>query len=292
LDIKGKVSNLIFRFFDQQNIPAIVKLKMANLITWILGLSTKFKFLEEENLWVAVDRQQEKELLTFGTNFRRLFQLNLFGIRDRKIKLAESYFLSRISFEDGDVVIDVGANWGDLHGYFKFKNVSIRYLGFEPSPEDFRALKRNVNSTDLRNIALGDSHGILPFFLNSKDGDSSLVQPASGTEKVISVQVMPLDSVLDEIGDIPEIKLIKIEAEGFEPEIISGALETLKKTRYCAVDGGPERGPNAETTIENVINRLLPLGYVVLNLDVVSGMGRALFENINFSGHEARRANT
>ncbi len=37
------------------------------------------------------------------------------------------------------------------------------------------------------------------------------------------------------------IKLIKIEAEGAEPEILQGALKLLKKTEFVSIDVSPER---------------------------------------------------
>ena len=41
--------------------------------------------------------------------------------------------------------------------------------------------------------------------------------------------------------DFDDIKLIKLEAEGHELEILKGAMETLKNTKYITVDYGPEK---------------------------------------------------
>ena len=49
-----------------------------------------------------------------------------------------------------------------------------------------------------------------------------------------------------------QIKLFKIDAEGFEPEVIEGSLNTLPKINYIAVDYGYERGKNENSTIVQV----------------------------------------
>ena len=40
------------------------------------------------------------------------------------------------------------------------------------------------------------------------------------------------------------VKLIKIDGEGHELEILHGAVETLKRTMYITIDHGPEKGIN------------------------------------------------
>ena len=43
-------------------------------------------------------------------------------------------------------------------------------------------------------------------------------------------------------GEFPlQIDILKVEAEGMEPEVLRGALRTLKRTKFCVVDAGPER---------------------------------------------------
>ena len=49
---------------------------------------------------------------------------------------------------------------------------------------------------------------------------------------------------------------MKIEAEGHEPEVLKGSIETLSRTNYISVDFGPERGVNEEFTIVDV-NKIL-----------------------------------
>ena len=63
--------------------------------------------------------------------------------------------------------------------------------------------------------------------------------------------------MLDDVTLPKNIKLLKVEAEGFEPEVIEGAEETLIRTEYICVDFGSERGIEQENTVIEVNNILL-----------------------------------
>ena len=52
------------------------------------------------------------------------------------------------------------------------------------------------------------------------------------------------------------IKLLKLEAEGLEIEVLQGSLETLKNIDFIAADLGPERGLKQENTIVECSNLL------------------------------------
>ena len=74
--------------------------------------------------------------------------------------------------------------------------------------------------------------------------DSSL---DNKSKNKINVKTKTLDHLLK---DEKSIGLIKLEAEGHEPEVLEGSLETLKKTKYITVDVGPER--NHKSTFDSV----------------------------------------
>lgn len=96
-------------------------------------------------------------------------------------------------------------------------------------------------------------------------------------EKYIEVETDTLDNLFKEKI---KIKLIKIEAEGFETEILKGSLDIIKKTEFICVDGGPERGPKNTQTIEELVNTLTDNNFKLLFLN---DNGRALFSNNKFN---------
>ena len=192
------------------------------------------KFSYNKNL--KIFEAKDSVSTVYFNNKSRGFWLYRQGIKNRGNFLYSSYCLDNISFEKNDIVIDCGANSGDLYITLKHKINSKNYIAFEPNPSDFNILQMNViNNNNLYNEALGKENGYLSFYVNTKDGDSSLVRPANYDE-IIKVKVK-LDTFINKMN-YKSIKLLKVEAEGFEPEILHGSIENLSNIEYIAVDGG------------------------------------------------------
>jgi len=65
---------------------------------------------------------------SYHINFYSKRQANMAyndGIKNRALGLGNVYFLHQINFSDGDVVVDCGANVGDLNLYFKEKKFKL-----------------------------------------------------------------------------------------------------------------------------------------------------------------------
>jgi FkbM family methyltransferase len=173
------------------------------------------------------------------------------GFQARAQNLGGAYFLSRIDFKDGDVVFDCGANVGDLKLWFEVNGLHVDYVGFEPSPIEFACLRQNVKPSRVHNVGLWDDDGEMTFYVSSQGADSSLIEPPEYDEK-ITVATRKLASFVDR-----NIKLLKLEAEGAEPEILDGLGEKLSRIEYVSADLGFERGLKAESTFVPVANYLL-----------------------------------
>jgi FkbM family methyltransferase len=202
------------------------------------------------------------------------------GIDNRGKNLASAYLINQISFKDSDFVIDVGANTGDLFIYLNSINKGINYLGFEPGIREYQCLKYNVGAERCQNIALGESESRLKFYYKPEFGDSSLIE-MKDYSSVYEVRVRKLDNVLQELNlDKINIKLLKLEAEGAEPEILSGLIKCLKNFEYISVDLGFERGISQESTLPAVTNYLLLNGFIVK--DISRSRLALLFKNTRF----------
>lgn len=188
------------------------------------------------------------------------------GYRARGLRLGNEYVLDRITFSDGDVVIDVGANTGDLALYFVAIGVKVTYFAIEPSPREFQCLTSNLKE----NSAVSGCHPFnvavwnenvegMSFFVKSDKADSSLF-PVQGATQNIPVPVRRLDS-FDELRELDVIKLIKVECEGAEPEALAGAEAILSRVEYISVDVGFERGTDKEATLPAVANFLISRGF-------------------------------
>ena len=198
------------------------------------------------------------------------------GLDFRKKELLREYLIEDINFYDNDIVIDCGANIGDFFLCFDKK---IKYIGIEPSPSEFSNLQKNVPNQIILNKALWNkSNEVLNFYIASEDADSSLIE-IKNYEKIEKVQTITLDDLIDELKQ--NIKLIKLEAEGAEPEILEGLKKNINKVNYITIDAGFERGLKLESTLVPCINYLLSNNYKLLDY----GHERVTlkFENKNFN---------
>ena len=84
-----------------------------------------------ENGLIVVTDSDDKNIF-IGQNSRIKLYLN--GIEARLKELAKVYHLENIAFESGDVVIDCGANVGEIGMFLSRYNVD--YHAFEPSSEE------------------------------------------------------------------------------------------------------------------------------------------------------------
>ena len=219
------------------------------------------KIIENKNVAVYPN----KRVLRVVKNFK--YQLDL---------LYDSYLLNSIDIQNDDVIVDCGANVGELFLAVKEKNFDVTYIGFEPDKETYDCLKLNVKNEKniVHNIGLSNIEGSNNFYIDNEGGNSSFVD--FGTSESIKVDTKTLDSF-----NIKEnIKLFKIDAEGYEPEVLSGSKNTLKKTNFVSVDFGSERGANQNNTMVDVNNLLLQVGFELIELNDFRMIG--LYKNKNY----------
>lgn len=80
--------------------------------------------------------------------------------------------------------------------------------------------------------------------------------------------------------EINKVKILKLEAEGFEPEILFGIGNRIKDIKYITLDGGYERGVNEAQPFTAITNFLIKNGFEIS--DIYFPWFRALFKNLNF----------
>jgi len=266
-----KFLEILIRNFHKSNFSSnSSSVKLENFIAFLCKNKIRFDYDNKEKIFTVSDGENK---LNFFNKIRGIY-LYRDGIVNRANFIYSSYCLDHITFSQDDIVVDCGANFGDLmlklSNYIKPSN----YIAIEPDPSCFNILKRNVsNQSILINKALGNTNSILPFYVSIEEADSSLVKPAYFTEE-IKVPVIRLEQLIEKL-DIKKIKLLKVEAEGYEPEILEGLGNAIKICEYIAIDGGYERGVSSEQTFTTVSNYLLNNGFEMK--DIYFPWYRALF---------------
>jgi FkbM family methyltransferase len=142
------------------------------------------------------------------------------------------------SVNKGDICYDIGAYRGFFSGVFALSGAG-RVIAFEPFPENCAQLQRlALNNPRLpftfENIAVGGVDGIAEFVVMP---DSSMGKLASSSFQsevpgaaLLKVPLRSLDSLILE-GKYPAPRIMKIDVEGAEVEVLQGAKHTLQKSR-------------------------------------------------------------
>jgi FkbM family methyltransferase len=143
----------------------------------------------------------------------------------------------------GDLVIDVGANWG-IHTLYLSKLVGPtgQVLSFEPFPNALEELKWHVKANDCRNVrivskAASDEEGDAAFTVGGSAQTGGLTEVITGSlgDERLRVKTERLDTVWD--GLTGRVKLIKIDVEGAETKVLLGARRMIAEQKpYLVID--------------------------------------------------------
>lgn len=140
---------------------------------------------------------------------------------------------SRFIARQGDTVIDIGAHIGFYALRQGLHMQGGKIYAFEPNPDTFRRLKRNIVANDLENVIVAENAAVaaeegtvtLRISAGSSEGNTIMRE---GTvheygEKV-EVSARTLDAIVRDYA-LKNIAILKIDAEGAEVEILRGGMQ-------------------------------------------------------------------
>lgn len=245
---------------------------LYNFRAFFLLKGARFYFESKDSTYTAIDGNLKSVFL----NRRQALNAYRQGLFARSKYMRDTYHLSLVDFMEGDVVIDCGANVGDLLLYFRDTLKPVVYYGIEPSPSEFKCLRINAGLNKCYNLGLWNDSGVLDFFVSSDGADSSFIRPRDFSH-IVSIESKRLDDLSLQHD---RIKLLKLEAEGGEPEVLQGAVKLLSRVEYVSADLGFERGEAQKSTLCPVSNLLYENGFVMV--EISAGRMVTLFKNIRF----------
>lgn len=137
---------------------------------------------------------------------------------------------------DADYFIDVGACIGEFSVWAA--QLGLKSFAFEPCSENFKILKKNIQLNNFEskitplNFALGSKTTTTEIRIHPTNKGYTGKHVAHKQGYFETIEVKPLDSILEQLNIAPKSKcIIKIDAEGMEPDVINGAENFLKSVR-------------------------------------------------------------
>lgn len=221
---------------------------MVNIRNYIRKKHHKI-FPVDKNIHIVKDKEKSIYVCRRGRH-NRYKKGVLKGISD----LVKQYHLDTIPINQSGLLIDCGANVGELGLWAKQNNLD--YIAFEP--EELEARCTDLNNFNGKKLtfrkALWNKKETLTFYSKPNSADGSLFD-MGGAVNQLKVEAVRLDQAVSFDKDQGLI-ILKVEAEGAEPEVLMGASNLLSEIDYVTVDCGYERGiEKAHTFVE--INSIL-----------------------------------
>jgi FkbM family methyltransferase len=157
-----------------------------------------------------------------------------------------SLITERLLPADGGTFIDVGANIGLVTVPIVERTQALGFA-FEPEPRNFRYLQRNIAQRGLAgrvetfNVAVYSEEAALRMELSSDNHGDHRVLPGSsrdGSSRTVEVVAAPLDVLLADHPLDPPV-VMKVDTQGCEVRVLSGAENVLARTDYLIVEYWP-----------------------------------------------------
>lgn len=167
---------------------------------------------------------------------------------------------------NGGVFLDIGANIGFYSLAVAQKNKNAHVYSFEPIPQNYNLLQRNIeinmmnDQISIQQMGIGEQSGNLLFSIN---GQLSHVKLPSDLETlpIVDVPVTTLDCFCQDRG-IKNIRLIKCDVEGFELSVLRGGMRTLHEQKPVLLFEIEERWTSRyKYHLQDVLQFLQDLGY-------------------------------
>ena len=164
----------------------------------------------------------------------------------------ERYFLKNIlSGKEIKIVFDVGASTGGYSKMIKQILPGAKIYAFEPNPDVYKILKKNLNGSGIKsfNTGLSDKKGTGLLWDFADDAELKISQPFSNfasnikgvieklhgqKSKAIKVKLTTIDTFCEN-KKIEKINLLKIDTEGSELKVLQGARRMLKSDKIDMV---------------------------------------------------------
>ncbi len=151
------------------------------------------------------------------------------GYEDEKI----ATFVSLVPPRQRTTILDIGTNVG-THA-IAFSRSFAHVHAFEPSRLIWPSLDRNIALNDARTITihrygLGEQDGVIPFYTSAANPGMGTAVRDDGLSIRSEIEVRHGDAIV-ESGKIGPVGAIKIDVQGFEPDVIRGLGRTIERDR-------------------------------------------------------------
>ena len=196
--------------------------------------------------------------------------------------ISDSPFKSIIRNMDVDKVshvLDIGANVGQFGIDIRRHGFKGQIISFEPVKETFEVLTKTIAKYQpwkAIQLGLGASESEQIMNVSGNAGlSSSLLEmgsvhlenfPDSVTVSNQKVTISTLDNQFEALGIDPRRIMLKLDVQGYEAEVLRGAVKSLAKIPLCYLEVSLVSLYKGETTFLPILNLLAEAGHEVIDV--------------------------
>lgn len=141
--------------------------------------------------------------------------------------------------KSGDTVLDIGANIGYYTLIFaKLVGKQGKVFAFEPEPDNFALLQKNIEINGYSNIvlipkAVSDKNEIIKLYLCEKNKGMHRAYNSIFCNKYIEIESIRIDDYFQQNNQT--IDFIKMDIEGYEYTALQGMLNILRNNKNIKI---------------------------------------------------------
>lgn len=165
---------------------------------------------------------------------------------------------------NGDIIIDVGANCGDTLAAMVSTNPNLHYICIEPDGEFYSYLQDNV--ADMRKIFPNVSVDLVEDFISDSElavgligGRGTKHRDNSATSNLLKPR--RLVDVADKLCSEKNVRLIKSDVDGYDYDVINSAGKLLDSERVMIFFECEYTDDIQREGYINLLNKLLNIGF-------------------------------
>lgn len=212
--------------------------------------------------------------ITFTRNLRELY----FSFKN----VRESPFRSIVKNLDSKgiaCVLDVGANIGQFGVDVRRYGFKGQIISFEPVEATFKALTRTAKKQQpwrAIQLGLGSAESNQDINVSGNSGLSTSILPMnsihlsnfpnSETVAKEKINISTLDNQIKLLEIDPSTILLKLDVQGFEAEVLKGAINSLSKIQFCFIEVSLFPMYEGELTMLPMLNILADSGHQVIDV--------------------------
>lgn len=216
---------------------------------------------------------------SFGIDIVKYYPTPLERSRAIPSNTKSANFLKMLTFNEIDLVLDVGGNVGQFASHLFEIGYQGKVVSFEPLSSAYEQLLANSQSNDSWSVAercaIGDYHGEIEINIAGNSESSSILpilpshtDAASKSAYVGSerVKILKLSEIATSYLEKSQATLLKIDTQGYEDKVLEGAKEIMPQIKGIHLELSLIPLYDGQMLFEEMLNKIQKMGFSFYDL--------------------------